>query len=235
MNVSAQTAAVPVVREFGALAYRPVWRRMARFAAEATPETREELWLLSHHPVFTLGQAGKREHLLAAGGIPVIETDRGGQVTYHGPGQLVAYPLWNLRRRGMGARDLVGLLESAVIDTLAGFGIDAATRPGAPGVFAGEAKIAALGLRIKRGWSYHGLSLNVDMDLAPFQRINPCGCRGLQVARIADFTGPRPELMRSAADALQSKLLRRLLDRFPIRAEINPLATGGRIKELAHG
>ena len=206
----------PILRDFGLVDYVPVWKRMARFAATAGPETREEIWLLSHRPVFTLGQSGKREHLLTPGAIPVIQTDRGGQVTYHGPGQLVVYPLLNLRDRGMGIRQLVDLIETALIETLAETGITAATRSGAPGVYVGEAKIAALGLRIKRGWSYHGLSLNIDMDLAPFSSINPCGFRGLEVTQVADLIGGEIGLMDRMKTLLMKTSLHQLRQ-FPLR------------------
>ncbi len=206
----------PIMRDFGLVDYAPVWKRMARFAATAGPETREEIWLLSHKPVFTLGQTAKQEHLLAPGAIPVIQTDRGGQVTYHGPGQLVVYPLLDLRRRGMGIRQLVGLIETALIEALAKAGIAASTHPGAPGVYVGEAKIAALGLRIRRGWSYHGLSLNVDMDLAPFNLINPCGFRGLEVTQVADLLGGETGLMERMKSLLTEAGLRQL-KRFPPR------------------
>ena len=206
----------PIVRDFGLVDYVPVWKRMARFAAAACPETREEIWLLSHRPVFTLGQSGKREHLLTPGAIPVIQTDRGGQVTYHGPGQLVVYPLLNLRDRGMGIRQLVDLIETALIETLAETGISAATRPGAPGVYVGEAKVAALGLRIRRGWSYHGLSLNVDMDLAPFSMINPCGFQGLEVTQVADLVGGEFGLMERMKTLLTEASLHQLRQ-FPLR------------------
>ncbi len=212
-------ASAPVVRDFGLVDYAPVWKRMARFAAVAGPETREEIWRLSHRPVFTLGQTGKREHLLAPGDIPVIRTDRGGQVTYHGPGQLVVYPLLDLRRRGLGVRQLVDLIETALIEALGKAGIAAATRPGAPGVYAGDAKIAALGLRIRRGWSYHGLSLNVDMDLTPFGAINPCGFRGLAATRVADLAAPTSAgsgLMERMKGLLTDAVLRRL-EQFPPR------------------
>ena len=211
-----QPVNLPIVRELGLTDYIPVWRRMARFAAAAGPETGEEVWLLSHQPVFTLGQAAKPEHLLSPGEIPVIQTDRGGQVTYHGPGQLVVYPLLNLRRREMGIRDLVNLIEMAVIDSLAEAGISASRSRAAPGVYVEGAKIAALGLRIKRGWSYHGLSLNVDMDLTPFKAINPCGYEGLQVVQVADLAGPRPGLMQSMVESLTEHLLSHL-NQFPLR------------------
>ncbi len=211
----------PVLRDFGPSDYTDIWRRMRRFVREADSGTREEIWLLSHHPVFTLGQTGKREHLLNTGEIPVLASDRGGQVTYHGPGQLVAYPLLNLRRRAMGIRGLVQLIEQALIDSLAGVGIRAKTRQGAPGVYVGPAKIAALGLRIRRGWSYHGLSLNVDMDLDPFALINPCGYPGLKTTQVADFVPRRPELLRDMGDLLVTSLLRRL-EAFPPRASDVP-------------
>ncbi len=224
----------PVLREFGPSDYTGVWRRMRRFVREADSGTREEIWLLSHHPVFTLGQAGKREHLLATGEIPVIASDRGGQVTYHGPGQLVAYPLLNLRRRAMSVRELVQLLECSLIDSLAGIGVTAKTREGAPGVYVGPAKIAALGLRIRRGWSCHGLSLNVDMDLTPFSRINPCGYPGLETAQVADFVPHRPQLMRDMGDLLITSLLRRL-EAFPLRvSDIRRQARELSLPEAAH-
>ncbi len=174
------------VRHLGRAEYEPTWRAMQAFTAARTPETPDELWLVEHPPVFTLGQAGKREHVLADIGIPVVAIDRGGQVTYHGPGQVVVYVLVDLRRRGYGVKELVSRLEQAVIDLLAGFGIQAARLDGAPGVYVNGAKIAALGLRIRNGCSYHGLALNVDMDLAPFSAINPCGYEGLAVTQTRD-------------------------------------------------
>lgn len=154
------------------------------------PETPDELWLLEHDPVFTLGQAGKWEHVLLPGEIPVLPVDRGGQVTYHGPGQVVAYPLFDLRRLKVGVRELVHRIEQAIIDTLGKWNILAARRDGAPGVYVGEAKVAALGLRVRRGCSFHGLAFNVDMDLSPFHRINPCGYQGLAVTQVLDLGGP---------------------------------------------
>ena len=177
----------PIVRHLGRVDYEPTWRAMQSFTAERGPDTPDELWLLEHPPVFTLGQAGKREHILTDLGIPVIAIDRGGQVTYHGPGQLVIYVLLDLRRRGYGVKQLVLRLEQAVIDLLAGFGVVAERRAGAPGVYVNEAKIAALGLRIKNGCSYHGLVLNVAMDLTPFSAINPCGYEGLAVTQTSDL------------------------------------------------
>ncbi len=160
---------------------------MRAFTDARNPDTPDELWLLEHPPVFTLGQAGRPEHVLDAGDIPVIRSDRGGQVTYHGPGQLVAYLLYDLRRGRVGVKQLVRILEQSVIDLLAARGISAVARPDAPGVYVHEAKIASLGLRVRRGCSYHGLALNLDMDLAPFRRINPCGYAGLLVTRVVDL------------------------------------------------
>jgi lipoyl(octanoyl) transferase len=160
---------------------------MRRFTDGRDAGTADELWLVEHPPVFTLGQAGRPEHLLEPGEIPVIRTDRGGQVTYHGPGQLVAYLLLDLRRAGLGVKRLVNTLEQAVVDLLAGYDIQAAARPDAPGVYVDGAKIASVGLRIRHGCSYHGIALNLDLDLAPFARINPCGHPGLAVTRLADL------------------------------------------------
>jgi lipoyl(octanoyl) transferase len=163
---------------------------MQRFTAARGEHTADELWLLEHPPVYTLGMNATPAHVLEAGDIAVVRTDRGGQVTYHGPGQVIAYVLLDLTRRGLGVRALVSLLEAATIATLGRYGIEAATRPRAPGVYVDDAKIASLGLRVRRGASYHGLALNVAMDLAPFSRINPCGFPGLRVTQIADLGGP---------------------------------------------
>jgi len=179
-----------IVRELGRAEYEPTWRAMSEFTDRRDGDTRDELWLLEHPPVFTLGQAGRREHVLAPGEIPVLQVDRGGQVTYHGPGQLVAYPLLDLRRRGIGIRQLVNGLEQAVIEQLAGYGIEAARRDKAPGVYVDGRKIAALGLRVRRGCTFHGLAFNVNMNLEPFRRINPCGYEGLETTTVADLGGP---------------------------------------------
>jgi lipoyl(octanoyl) transferase len=179
-----------LVCRLGLRELEPVWRAMQSFTDRRGPDTTDELWLVEHLPVYTLGQAGRSEHVLNPGDIPVIETDRGGQVTYHGPGQLVAYILLDLHRARLGVKRLVQLLEQSVVDLLAGYGIASSTRPGAPGVYAEGAKIAALGLRVRRGCSFHGLALNVDMDLEPFSRIDPCGYRGLAVTQIRDRCGP---------------------------------------------
>lgn len=193
------------VRDLGQVAYEPVWRAMQSFTDDRGPDAPDEIWCLQHPPVFTLGQAGKPEHVLAPGDIPVIHVDRGGQVTYHGPGQVVLYPLLDLRRLGLGVRALVDLIEQALIDVLAEDGVVAARREGAPGVYVGEAKIAALGLRVRRGCSFHGLAFNVAMDLEPFSRINPCGYQGLAVTQLADHVaGATPE---SARDRLLARLV----------------------------
>jgi lipoyl(octanoyl) transferase len=170
-----------IVRHLGRVDYEPTWRAMQAFTAARQVDTPDELWLLEHPPVYTQGQAGKPEHLIAATDIPVVPIDRGGQITYHGPGQVVAYVLVDLRRRGYGIRELVARMEQAVIDLLATHGVSAERRAGAPGVYVDGAKIAALGLRVKHGCTYHGLALNVDMDLRPFAAINPCGYPGLAV------------------------------------------------------
>lgn len=179
------------VRQLGQIDYEPTWQAMQRFTAERNADTIDELWLLEHPPVFTQGQAGKAEHILASSEIPVVQIDRGGQVTYHGPGQLVAYLLLDLRRYKLGVRDLVRKLENSVIGILAEHGISAYGKVDAPGVYVKddytESKIASLGLRIRNGCCYHGLALNVSMDLAPFSLINPCGYQGLQVTRMTDF------------------------------------------------
>ncbi|MGK9066665.1 lipoyl(octanoyl) transferase LipB [Stutzerimonas chloritidismutans] len=179
------------VRALGLVDYEPAWHAMQRFTNERGPDTQDEAWLLQHPPVFTQGQAGKAEHLLVPGDIPVVQADRGGQVTYHGPGQLVCYLLLDVRRLGIGVRELVSRIEYSLIDLLAGYGVEASARPDAPGVYVNGAKIASLGLRIRNGRSFHGLALNVDMDLGPFKRINPCGYAGLPMTQMADLvTGP---------------------------------------------
>ncbi|MEO7432892.1 MAG: lipoyl(octanoyl) transferase LipB [Dokdonella sp.] len=178
------------VRRLGRQPYEPVWRAMQAFTDARGPDTADELWLLEHDPVFTLGQAGKPEHVLAPGEIPVVHVDRGGQVTYHGSGQIMAYTLFDLRRMKIGVRELVNRIEQAVIDTLDTWNIVAIRRDGAPGIYVGDAKIAALGLRVRRGCSFHGLAFNVAMDLQPFHRINPCGYEGLAVTQVLDLGGP---------------------------------------------
>ena len=175
-----------VVRRLGRVDYLPTLEAMRKLTAQRDAGSADEIWLLEHPPVFTQGQAGKAEHVLAAGDIPIVQVERGGQVTYHGPGQLVAYLMLDIRRLELGVRELVSAMEQALVTVLAGYGIDAAPRPDAPGVYVGAAKIASLGLRIRRGCSFPGLALNVDMDMQPFQRINPCGYAGLQMTQLCD-------------------------------------------------
>ena len=177
-----------LVRRLGLMDYLPVWRAMQRFTDQRGANTPDELWMVEHPPVFTQGQAGRAEHLLAPGDIPVIQVDRGGQVTYHGPGQIVAYPLIDISRLQIGVRKLVTGIEQAIIDVLKSYSVDAQLVEGAPGVYVDGVKIASLGLRIRRGKSFHGLAFNVDMDLEPFQRINPCGYSGLRVTNLSAFT-----------------------------------------------
>lgn len=176
-----------LVRRLGLMEYQPVWRAMQAFTDRRDAGTPDELWLVEHPPVFTQGQAGRAEHLLAPGDIPVIQVDRGGQVTYHGPGQIVAYPLIDIGRLQMGVRALVCGIEQAIIDVLNSYAVDAKPIAGAPGVYVDGVKIASLGLRIRRGKSFHGLAFNINMDLEPFQRINPCGYKGLQVTNLSAF------------------------------------------------
>ncbi len=175
------------VRELGLRPYLDVWQAMQRFTDQRTATTADELWVLQHPPVFTLGKNGRAEHILDSGEIPVIHSDRGGQVTYHGPGQIIVYTLLDLNRLRIGVRELVTRIENSVIDLLDEYAIDARARADAPGVYVNGRKIAALGLRVRRGRSFHGLALNVDMDLEPFSRINPCGYQGLEVTQLAAF------------------------------------------------
>ena len=198
------------IRRLGLADYQTVWDSMRAFTEARDASTLDEIWLLQHPRVFTQGQAGKAEHVLAPGDIPVIQVDRGGQVTYHGPGQIVGYLLVDLRRRKLGIRELVTAIECSIIDVLARYRIDSAARPDAPGVYLRNgAKIAALGLRVRRGCTFHGLSLNVDMDLEPYARINPCGFSGLQVAQMRDLIEPVPPieiLEQQLSDALCAQL-----------------------------
>jgi lipoyl(octanoyl) transferase len=197
-----------VVRDLGLADYEPTWRAMQRFTDERGPETPDEIWFLEHPPVFTLGMNASRDHVLAAGDIPVVQIDRGGQVTYHGPGQLVVYPLVDLRRAGLGVRDLVTALERSVIDYVAELGIEAECRRQAPGVYVDGRKLASVGIRVRRGASYHGIALNVGIDLEPFHRINPCGYSGLEMTRLADLS--TVDAVNVAAETLKPHLLRRL-------------------------
>lgn len=198
------------VRQLGRQPYLPVFEAMKAFTARRGETTADEFWLVEHDPVFTQGQAGKEEHLLMPGDIPVVQVDRGGQVTYHGPGQIVGYPMLDIRRRDIGVRALVSALENAIVATLADVGIEGYPKADAPGVYVrkgeGEAKIASLGIRIRRGCSYHGLSLNVDMDLSPFQRINPCGYQGLEMTRITELSRV-PTTMAAVENVLLSHLV----------------------------
>ena len=175
------------VRRLGRRDYEPVWRAMQSFTDARGDDTFDELWLVEHPPVFTQGQAGKAEHVLAPGDIPVIPVDRGGQVTYHGPGQIVAYPLVDLKRLGVGVREFVHRIEETIIRVLARYGVNGQRVDGAPGIYVDGAKIASLGLRVRRGCTFHGLAFNIDMDLEPFSRINPCGFAGLEVVRLSDL------------------------------------------------
>lgn len=194
-----------IVRRLGQADYLPTLEAMRTLTAERDASTADEIWLLEHPAVFTQGQAGKAEHVLAAGDIPVVQVERGGQVTYHGPGQLVAYLMLDIRRLDMGVRDLVSAMEQALVDLLAGYGVQAAPRPDAPGVYVGAAKIASLGLRIRRGCSFHGLALNVDMDMQPFQRINPCGYAGLAMTQLQDHV-PEAVVMAEVEQRLEQTL-----------------------------
>ncbi|ENM5842468.1 lipoyl(octanoyl) transferase LipB [Vibrio mimicus] len=179
-----------LVRRLGRRDYTPVWQAMHQFTDQRDSTTRDEVWLVEHNPVFTQGQAGKAEHLLNTGDIPVVQSDRGGQVTYHGPGQLVAYFLIDLRRKHLGVRELVTHIENLVINTLKHYQIDSTARPDAPGVYVQDKKICSLGLRIRKGCSFHGLALNIQMDLTPFLRINPCGYAGMEMVQLSDLYGP---------------------------------------------
>ncbi len=223
------------IRRLGLVDYATTFEAMRSFTRGRAADTPDELWLLEHHPVFTQGQAGKPEHLLMAGDIPVVQSDRGGQITYHGPGQLVAYPLIDIARRGYGVRGLVTRLENAIISTLAGYSIAAYADRSAPGVYVDIAglrhKIGSLGLRVTSGRSYHGLSLNVNMDLEPFGRINPCGYKGLQMTQIAAVGGPAAVAV--VAEALTEQLKTYLADtdtefakQWVREASVRPAPTG---------
>ena len=200
------------VRELGLTEYLEIWEAMKAFTQNRSAATPDELWVLQHHSVFTQGQAGKSEHILDPHNIPVVKTDRGGQVTYHGPGQLIVYFLLNVRRRHYGVRTLVDIIESSILAVLNSYGIDGHVRKGAPGVYVADKKIAALGLRIRNGCSLHGLSLNIDMDLAPFRYINPCGYAGLETTQLRDLIAPHhPNLFAETQKRLIEDLQTRLL------------------------
>jgi lipoyl(octanoyl) transferase len=212
------------IRKLGLADYETVWAAMREFTETRDESTPDEIWLLQHPRVFTQGQAGKAEHVLAPGDIPVIQVDRGGQVTYHGPGQIVGYLLIDLRRRKMGVRELVTGIENSIIAVLARYGVPAAARPDAPGVYLMKeglpgAKIAALGLRVRRGCTFHGLSLNVDMDMEPFNRINPCGFSGLKVAQLRDLIAQVPRI-ETLEDELSAALCEQL-DYDPARVVVD--------------
>jgi lipoyl(octanoyl) transferase len=195
------------LRRLGTAEYEPVWRAMQALTDSRDENSADELWLVQHPPVFTQGQAGKAEHVLAPGNIPVIQVDRGGQVTYHGPGQIVAYPLVDIRRKGIGVREFVNRIEETIIGVLAHYGVIGERIAGAPGIYVNGDKVASLGLRVRRGCTFHGLAFNVDMDLEPFQRINPCGFSGLQVTQLSalasvDYQEVENRLVESLAQQL---------------------------------
>ncbi len=197
------------VVKLGLADYQPVFEAMKQFNTQRTHDTEDELWLVEHPPVFTQGLAGKPEHLLLRNDIPVVQIDRGGQITYHGLGQLVVYTMIDFKRRHMSVRQIVSALENAIIATLAEYNIASASDPNRPGVYVGDKKIASLGLRIKNGSVYHGLALNVNMDLSPFQQINPCGYAGLEMTQMADFLQPCP-ILDEVADKLITHLISKL-------------------------
>lgn len=197
-----------IVRQLNRQDYEPVWLAMQDYTDTRDENAADEIWLVEHNPVFTQGQAGKEEHLLMTGDIPVVKVDRGGQVTYHGPGQQVLYVLFNLRRLKIGVRELVTWLEETVIDTLNDFGIKAYAKADAPGVYVDEKKIASLGLRVRRGCSFHGLALNIDMDMEPFLRINPCGYAGMEMLQTKQINGP--QTLEEASSGLVKHLVKKL-------------------------
>lgn len=197
-----------IVRDLGLVEYLPTWQAMQEFTASRGPDRVDEIWILEHHPVFTQGHAGDAEHLLGTGDIPVVQVDRGGQVTYHGPGQLVVYLLLNLRRKKFGVKELVARMEACIVELLAEYGVEAYARPDAPGVYVNEAKICSLGLRVRKGCSFHGLAFNLDMDLEPFNRINPCGYAGMAVTRLKNLVETLDR--ESVKDSLTEILVKRL-------------------------
>jgi len=197
-----------IVRQLGRQRYMPIWQKMQDFTDTRDENTPDEIWLVEHESVFTQGQAGKDEHLLAPGDIEVIKVDRGGQVTYHGPGQQMMYVLFNLRRLKIGVRELVTWLEECIIESLAEYGIDAYAKADAPGVYVNDSKIASLGLRVRRGCSFHGLALNVNMDLSPFLRINPCGYAGMNMVQTKELNGPQN--LEAAGQGLVKHMIKKL-------------------------
>lgn len=209
-----------IVKKLGRQDYEPVWKAMHDFTDTRDENSVDEIWLVEHNPVFTQGQAGKAEHVLNPGDIPIVQSDRGGQVTYHGPGQLVVYFLINIRRKKFGVRDLVTHIENLVINTLKAYNINSAARPDAPGVYVDGKKICSLGLRIRKGCSFHGLALNVNMDLSPFLRINPCGYEGMEMVQVSQFGGPE------SLEPVEQQLIQELValldyDHVDIQAESN--------------
>ncbi|BBW92034.1 octanoyltransferase [Pseudoalteromonas sp. PS1M3] len=197
-----------IVRQLGRQRYMPIWQKMQDFTDTRDENTPDEIWLVEHESVFTQGQAGKDEHLLATGDIEVIKVDRGGQVTYHGPGQQMMYVLFNLRRLKIGVRELVTWLEECIIESLAEYNIEAYAKADAPGVYVNDSKIASLGLRVRRGCSFHGLALNVNMDLSPFLRINPCGYAGMNMVQTKELEGPQN--LQSAGEGLVKHMIKKL-------------------------
>jgi lipoyl(octanoyl) transferase len=198
----------PIIRRLGRVEYEPTWRAMQRFTNERDASTPDEIWFLEHPPVFTLGMNATRDHVIAPGDIPVVQIDRGGEVTYHGPGQLVVYPLVDIRRAKLGVRDVITALEQSVIQLVGEYGVAAEARREAPGIYVGNKKLGSVGLRIRRHSSYHGLAVNVNLDLEPFRRINPCGFQGLEMTQLGELGGPGT--VEAAADALEPHLLRAL-------------------------
>ncbi|WP_299195132.1 lipoyl(octanoyl) transferase LipB [uncultured Amphritea sp.] len=207
MPVSPQPEKI-VIRDLGLVEYLPTWQAMQDFTASRGEHSVDEIWVLEHHPVFTQGHAGNAEHLLGTGDIPVVQVDRGGQVTYHGPGQLVVYLLLNLRRKKFGVKELVARMEASIVELLANYGVEAYARADAPGVYVNEAKICSLGLRVRKGCSFHGLAFNLDMDLEPFNRINPCGYAGMAVTRLKNLVDTLDR--ESVKDSLTEILVKRL-------------------------
>jgi len=197
-----------IIRHLGRQSYEPIWQKMQTFTDQRDDSAADEIWLVEHEPVYTQGQAGKAEHVLAPGDIPVVKVDRGGQVTYHGPGQQMMYVLFNLRRLKIGVRELVTWLEETIIDALQDYSINAYAKPDAPGVYVDDCKVASLGLRVRRGCSFHGLALNVNMDLSPFLRINPCGYAGMEMVQTSEINGPAS--LEQAGQGLIKHMLKRL-------------------------
>lgn len=205
-----------LIRQLGLQPYQEIWSQMREFTSQRDHYTQDEIWFVQHQPVFTQGQAGKAEHVLNKGAIPLVKTDRGGQVTYHGPGQLVAYPLFDLRRLNMGPRDFVSAIENSVVDFLSAWGIKSAAKAEAPGVYVEDKKIASLGLRVRRGCSFHGVSINVAMDLEPFLRINPCGYAGMQMTQLTDLV----DLGAVSHNQLEHQYAKCLLARLQVKADL---------------